>query len=59
MIDQRLQTAKKSIDDNLKESDNLKFVGGWVYALSELKKFLTDNLNSKLPKKIRKQFKVK
>jgi uncharacterized protein YpuA (DUF1002 family) len=58
-IDERLNIAKQSIDDLSNEADDDRFVEGRMKALSELKEFLVNNLNAKLPRKIRKQINKK
>ncbi len=58
-IDERLNIAKQSIDDLSNEVDDDRFVEGRMKALSELKEFLVNNLNAKLPRKIRQQINKK
>ncbi len=58
-IDDRLITAKKSIDADPNEKEKVRFLEGRIQVLSELKEFLTDNLNAKLPRKIRKRLQKK
>jgi len=57
IIDGKLDEAKKSIANALDEPEKAKFLEGRVKALSEFKEFLTENLNSKLPRKIRQRLK--
>jgi len=57
IIDKRSNEAKRDEDNLLNEPETAKFVKGRIQALSEFKEFLTDNLNSKLPRRIRQQLK--
>jgi len=56
-IDKKLIEAKKSIDNASYEPEKIKFIQGRIQALSEFKEFLNNNLNSKLPRKIRQRLK--
>jgi len=55
IIDKKLNEAKKGIDNASKEPEKVKFLEGRIQALSEFKEFLIDNLNIKLPRKIRQR----
>ena len=56
-IDKKLIEAKKSVDNASNEPEKIKFIQGRIQALSEFKEFLNNNLNSKLPRKIRQRLK--
>ncbi len=56
-IDKKLIEAKKSIDTASNEPEKIKFIQGRIQALSEFKEFLNNNLNSKLPRRIRQRLK--
>lgn len=58
-IDERLNNAKQSINTVSDEEEKVWLLEGRVQALLEFKEFLTDNLNAKLPRKIRKQLQKK
>jgi hypothetical protein len=57
IIDEKLNKAKKCVDIVLNEPEKAKFQEGRIQALSEFKEFLTNNLNSKLPRRIRQKLK--
>jgi hypothetical protein len=57
IIDEKLNKAKKCVDNTLNEPEKAKFQEGRIQALSEFKEFLTNNLNSKLPRRIRQKLK--
>jgi hypothetical protein len=57
IIDKRLNEAKQGVDNVSYELEKLRFLEGRIQALSEFKEFLIDNLNVKLPRRIRKQLK--
>jgi len=54
-IDKKLIEAKKSINYASNEPEKIKFIQGRIQVLSEFKEFLNNNLNSKLPRKIRQR----
>jgi hypothetical protein len=56
-IDKKLIEAKKNVDTASSEPEKIKFIQGRIQVLSEFKEFLNNNLNSKLPRRIRKRFK--
>ena len=57
IIDEKLNKAKKCVDIVLNEPEKAKFQEGRIKAISEFKEFLTNNLNSKLPRRIRQKLK--
>ncbi len=59
IIDKKINEVKKDIANTSNDPWRIKFLEGRIQALAELKIFLTNNLNSKLPRKIRKRFKEK
>lgn len=56
-IDKKLIEAKKSADNASNDPEKIKFIQGRIQVLSEFKEFLNNNLNSKLPRKIRQRLK--
>ncbi len=56
-IDQRIDTIQQTVGKIPKNSEELYYLEGRVQALSGFKEFLLNNLNHKLPKKIRRQIK--
>jgi len=56
-IDKKVIEAKKSIENASNEPEKIKFIQGRIQVLSEFKEFLNNNLNSKLPRKIRQRLK--
>ncbi len=57
IIDEKLNKAKECVDNTSNEPGKVKFQQGRIQALTEFKEFLTNNLNSKLPRRIRQQLK--
>jgi len=57
IIDEKLNEAKKCVDNTSNEPEKAKFLEGRIQALSEFKEFLINNLNAKLPRRIRQQLK--
>ena len=56
-IDERLNNIKQSIDNISNDPKKLRFLQGRMQVLVEFKEFLKNNLNSKLPRKIRERLK--
>ena len=56
-IDERLNKAKQSIDKISNNPEKIRFLEGRIKVLLEFKEFLINNLNSKLPRKIRERLK--
>jgi len=54
-IDLRLNETKALILNKKKKPEEIRFLEGRLDVLSEFRQFLTDNLDQKLPKRIRKQ----
>ena len=54
-IDKRLNNIKQSIDGISNDPEKIRFLEGRMQVLLEFKEFLKNNLNSKLPRKIRKR----
>jgi len=60
LVDQRLAEAGQSVDDTTNNPGEIRFHQGRIAMLSDFKDFLTENLNPKLPRRIRKRsFKLK
>ncbi len=54
-VDERIQETQIEISTNQDHPEKLHSLKGRVDILKEFKTFLSENLNSKLPKRIRKQ----
>ncbi len=54
-IDLRLNETKALILNKKNKTEEIRFHEGRLDILSEFRQFLTDNLDQKLPKRIRKQ----
>jgi len=54
-IDLCLNKTKALILNKKKKPEEIRFLEGRLDVLSEFRQFLTDNLDQKLPKRIRKQ----
>jgi len=54
-IDLRLNETKALILNKKKKPEEIRFLEGRLDVLSEFRQFLTDNLDQKLPKRIRKK----
>ena len=59
LIDQRLKDAHSSIAELVDDPIETKFQEGRIRALLDFKDYLTDNLNPKLPGRIRKALATK
>ena len=55
-IDRRLTEARRSADKAEISPDERRFHEGRIDSLSEIKDFLTENLNPKLPRRIRENY---
>ena len=53
----KLIEAKRNLENASNEPEKIKFIQGRIQVLSEFKEFLNNNLNSKLPRKIRQRLK--
>lgn len=56
LVDQRLAAAGQSVDDTTNNPGEIRFHQGRIAMLSDFKDFLTENLNPKLPRRIRKRY---
>jgi hypothetical protein len=56
LIDQRLAKARQSIGNTKNDPVEKRYHEGRIESLLDLKAFLTENLNPKLPSKIRKSY---
>jgi hypothetical protein len=56
LVDQRLAEADQSVDDITNNPGEIRFHQGRIAMLSDFKDFLTENLNPKLPRRIRKRY---
>ena len=56
LVDQRLAVAVQSADDSANKPGEIRFHQGRIAILTEFKDFLTENLNPKLPRRIRKRY---
>ena len=55
-IDQRLAKAKQSVDSTEHDPSEKRFHEGRIEILSDFKVFLNENLNPKLPRRIREKY---
>ncbi len=53
LIDQRLAEAGHLVDNTTNNPGEIRFHQGRIAVLSDFKDFLTENLNPKLPRRIR------
>jgi hypothetical protein len=53
LIDQRLAQAGRAVKNNENDPGEKRFHEGRIEILSDFKDFLTENLNPKLPRRIR------
>lgn len=54
-LDNRVEKTQIEISKNVDHPETVQSLKGRIDILKEFKSFLSDNLNSKLPKRIRKQ----
>lgn len=56
LIDQRLTEAGQSVENTENDPGEIRFHEGRIEILSDIKEFLTKNLNPKLPRRIRESY---
>jgi len=56
LIDQRLSEAGQSVENTENDPGEIRFHEGRIEILSVFKDFLTENLNPKLPRRIRESY---
>jgi len=56
LIDQRLTEAGQSVENTENDPGEIRFHEGRIEILSDIKDFLTENLNPKLPRRIRESY---
>ena len=56
LIDQRLAEAGQSVENTENDPGEIRFHEGRIEILSDIKEFLTENLNPKLPRRIRESY---
>ncbi|MEE9118491.1 MAG: hypothetical protein V3U02_07850 [Calditrichia bacterium] len=56
LIDQRLSEAGQSVENTENDPGERRFHEGRIEILSVFKDFLTENLNTKLPRRIRESY---
>ena len=56
LIDQRLAEAGQTVENNANDPGEKRFHEGRIEILSAFKEFLTENLNPKLPRRIRASY---
>jgi hypothetical protein len=56
LIDQRLTEAGQSVENTENDPGEIRFHEGRIEILSDIKEFLTENLNPKLPRRIRESY---
>jgi len=56
LIDQRLTEAGQSVENTENDPGEIRFHEGRIEILSDIKEFFTENLNPKLPRRIRESY---
>ena len=56
LIDQRLAEAGQSVENTENDPGEIRFHEGRIEILSDIKEFLTENLNPKLPRRIKESY---
>ena len=59
LIDQRIEDADAALEQVSGDPNETKFHEGRIKALTDFKDYLIQNLNSKLPRRIREDFELK
>ena len=59
LIDQRIEDANAALANVSGDPHEKKFQEGRIKALTDFKDYLTQNLNSRLPRRIRKDLELK
>jgi len=59
LIDQRIEDANAALANASGDPNEKKFQEGRIKALTDFKDYLTQNLNSRLPRRIRKDLELK
>ena len=59
LIDQRIEDANAALEHVSGDPDQKKYQEGRIKALKEFRDYLIQNLNSKLPRRIREDFELK
>lgn len=56
-IDQHLKEANEELKDDKKSKEDLQFHNGRIDILVDFRDYLSENMDSKLPKRLRKKLK--
>ena len=59
LIDQRIEDAKAVMGNESADPNKTKYQEGRIKALTDFKDYLVQNLNPKLPRRIREDFELK
>jgi hypothetical protein len=59
LIDQRIEDAKAVMGNESADPNKTKYQEGRIKALADFKDYLVQNLNPKLPRRIREDFELK
>ena len=59
LIDQRIEDAKAALGNVSADPNEKKYQEGRIKALTDFKDYLVQNLNPKLPRRIREDFELK
>ena len=59
LIDQRIEDANAALANGSGDPNEKKFQEGRIKALTDFKDYLSQNLNSRLPRRIRKDLELK
>ena len=59
LIDQRIEDAKTTLENQSGDPNEIKYQEGRIKALMDFKDFLIQNFNPKLPRRIREDLEIK
>jgi hypothetical protein len=59
LIDQRIKDAKAALGNVSTDPNEIKYQEGRIKALTDFKEYLVQNLNPRLPRRIRENFELK
>ena len=59
LIDQRIEDAKAAMGNVSTDSNEIKYQEGRIKALTDFKEYLVQNLNPRLPRRIKESFELK
>ena len=59
LIDQRIEDAKAAMGNVSTDPNEIKYQEGRIKALTDFKEYLVQNLNPRLPRRIKESFELK